>query len=555
MNVTCTICDLQRALAFIGQGIVGKSAILDTVLRVLLSTEDNRLWLSMGSTQLTSTCYIEAQVKEPGSISVPLQALSEFARQGEDRAETGIRIEKETCSLSSEQRSSVEEDLAVTLVRDRRRVTIGGTIAPFCPQHARPEGAELYTLPARLFSEMIAQVVFAASTDEHAPARDQIFRNVWVHLPSDETLTLAASDQSQLALRKVRLPGAVVPHGTLQVPAEAFATLAATLAATAGKRDESKVQIVPEVEQRRLRFLLPQGELVLRLAETDLLLGRYHAPFAPFEKLIPSALPARCATRIVVSTGELRTALKSASGLVRCAQKTGENGQEQLYLEIYRKRDGQVTAASVPVVTWKGMRADTFWFSAGYLKQALSCPGSATLAALELGKRATLPVVVMRWIDGKTTSKDYAYAFAVLDPYLALLETRAHHALSPVAQQLADALPQRMAQRGEWFKHRYLRDAVLREIIRILDIGLPPLQDDVAHIAASSRTSKLLSQELLEKLSFVKKREHERRLASVSELIAILAFAEGGYEVPGFGMRIEAAGVQGAFLALKEIGV
>lgn len=552
MNVTCTTHDLQRTLAFISRGIVGRSPILDSLLHVLLSAEDDRLWLSVGSAQLTCTCHIEAQVEEPGSISVSLQALSAFVKLGEDRAEAGAGNEEEACSLSSGHLSPVEENLAVTLVRGRQRVTLMGALAPRHPGCKRSEKTESYALPVSLLSTMIDQVVFAASDDEHVPVRDQVFRNVWAHLPGDETLALAASDRSHLALRKVKLPGAVSPHGTLQVPAEAFATLAALLAAIAGESSESKVQIVPEVEQRQLRFLLPQAELVLRFAETDLLLERYYAPFTPFDTLIPSALPARCATRIVVPTGKLKTALKSASWLVRCAQKTGENGQEQLYLEIYRKRDGQVTPASVPVGTWKGMRADPFWFSASFLKQVLACPGAAALVALELGKRATSPIVV-RWTDGKKTSKDHAYAFAVLDPYLALLETRAHHVLSPVAQQLAAALPQRMAERGEWATHRYLRDSVIREIIRILDIGLPPLRDDVARIAASSRTSKLLSQEQMEKLSFVKKREHERHLASVSELIAILAFADGGYEVPGFGMHLEAARVQGAFFAMKEI--
>ena len=76
MNITCTIHDLRRALTLVSQGIVGMSAILDTLLRVRLTAGDGRLHLSVGCATLHSTYSIDAQVKEPGSVYVLLPALS-----------------------------------------------------------------------------------------------------------------------------------------------------------------------------------------------------------------------------------------------------------------------------------------------------------------------------------------------------------------------------------------------------------------------------------------------------------------------------------------------
>ena len=137
------------------------------------------------------------------------------------------------CEFGSKEISPLEETLSVTLVRGHHTRTVSCTLASFHPRYSSLGEAGSFVLSARLFSEVIAQVVFAACTDESVPVGGRVFLNVWLRLPGDETLTLAAADQSQLALRKVKAPGAVVPHATLQIPAAALAALAVLLTAAA----------------------------------------------------------------------------------------------------------------------------------------------------------------------------------------------------------------------------------------------------------------------------------------------------------------------------------
>src|SRR5579859_210661 len=140
-----------------------------------MATDDNRLRLSATNLEIGITCWVPAQVAEEGSVTVPARLLTDFVGglpQG--TVEMSLPAGSYTLSVKS----------------NRNAANIKGMDAgefPTIPSADSDDPPVL--LDASTLKEMIAQVAFAAATDEARP----IFTGVLAQVAEDK-ITLAAAD-------------------------------------------------------------------------------------------------------------------------------------------------------------------------------------------------------------------------------------------------------------------------------------------------------------------------------------------------------------------------
>jgi DNA polymerase-3 subunit beta len=189
MHITCQRRDLYRALRLLSHAISTRSTlpILQNVLIEAPGTD--RLRLAATNLQIGIVCSIEALVEQDGSITVPALPLLAFLREPSD-AERATLVTEDAPLLKDQARTfMLVDDLVAFPCMDA---------AGFPPVKSPAESVLTVGCPARLLSEAVAQVAFAASPD----TSDSTLSNVWLQVDG-KIATFAASNGLRCALRMV----------------------------------------------------------------------------------------------------------------------------------------------------------------------------------------------------------------------------------------------------------------------------------------------------------------------------------------------------------------
>ena len=142
--------------------------------------------------------------------------------------------------------------------------------------------------PARLLSEVVAQVAFAALPD----TRDTILSNVWLQLDG-KTAAFAASNGSRCALRTVLGTDSQARGELLLVPARSLAAIARLLP----RQGEVQMEVAPHKGLLCVRS--DDREFIVRLidphvrpiaGEDPVAQHSWHGKSRPFEQYIPKSL-------------------------------------------------------------------------------------------------------------------------------------------------------------------------------------------------------------------------------------------------------------------------
>ena len=274
MKVVCLQENLAQGLARVNRAVATRGT-LPVLANVLLKTEANQLQLCATNLEIGIVSWVGAKVEEDGAITVPARLLVGFV----DSLPPGrveMRLENRT------------KTLCLDCGQHQARIKgIDATEFPLMPE-IREEQRTL-RLDAKRLQEMIAQVVFAAATDESRP----VLTGVLMQL-EPAALTLVASDGFRLSLRRTDLDAAVGESQEVIVPAKTLQELYRLLA------DQSVVEMTVAPERKQVFFHTKRADVISQLVE-----GRFpdHQRF----------LPKRYSTRTVVD----RTALKDAVRLAR----------------------------------------------------------------------------------------------------------------------------------------------------------------------------------------------------------------------------------------------
>ena len=288
--------NLKRGLGIVGRAVATRST-LPITQNVLLSTDRSMLKLSATNLEIGITTWVGAMVEEEGAITVPARLLSDFVDS----------LPAERIDLNVTQRPK-----AVQLTCARSEATINGTDAEEFPPIPTVEEGLSAKLDVRKLRTAIAQVAFAAATEESRP----VLTGVKLEMEGDE-FTMAAADGFRLAVHKEKLVEPVAEAASVIVPARTLNEISRFL----GDQDEPVEMMMSSAKGQAL-FQLKSIEVVSQLIQ---------GAFPNYGQLIPQSFQ----TRAVFDLQEFQRAARTASifardgsGIVRLQLVPGSEGEQ-----------------------------------------------------------------------------------------------------------------------------------------------------------------------------------------------------------------------------------
>src|SRR5438034_11075012 len=293
VKITCKQQDLSRGLTTVSHAVSNRST-LPILANILLATDNDRLKLSATNLEIGINCWVDCQIHEEGSTTVPAKLFTDFVNSlSQTTVDITVPEDSNKMNIKSEDSSS----------------NIKGMDASEFPLIPSAEGGEPpVILEASTLKEMIDEVVIAASEDESRP----VFTGVLVQV-GNEQVTFAAADAFRLAVRSTPLPGDDTVHGDILIPARTLKELARILPS------EGAVQMIVTPNRSQVLFHTQNLDLVSRLID---------GTFPNFRQIIPK----EHSTRAVVETKQFAEAIKRAalfardsSNITRVKINPGEN--------------------------------------------------------------------------------------------------------------------------------------------------------------------------------------------------------------------------------------
>jgi DNA polymerase-3 subunit beta len=293
VKITCKQQDLSRGLSAVSHAVSSRST-LPILSNILLATDHDRLKLSATNLEIGINCWVDAQIHEEGTTTVPAKLLTDFV-SSLPQAPVDITVAEGSNTLNVKSQSN--------------NANVKGMDASEFPLIPSAEGGEPpVVLDAVLLKEMIAEVAFAAADDDSRP----VFTGVLVQV-GDEKITFAAADAFRLAVRVAPLPGDDHPRGDILIPARTLTELARILPA------EGPVEMIVTPNRSQVLFHTAQLDLVSRLID---------GTFPNFRQIIPK----EHTTRAVLETKQFAESVKRAalfardsSNITRIKINPGEN--------------------------------------------------------------------------------------------------------------------------------------------------------------------------------------------------------------------------------------
>ncbi len=278
MKVSCLQENLARGLSIVGRAVSPRSTF-PILSHILLTTDEGRLRLSATNQEIGIHCWIGARVEKEGTIAVPGRTIIDLVN-----ALPPDRVDME----------GVVRTMTLNLRCGRSEANIKGMDAVDFPPIPVPEGEGGILLDPEILRTGIAQVAFAAATDEARP----ILTGVLVRFQEDR-LTLAAADGYRLSVRTTTLPEPVGEPFSVIVPARAMTELGRLCA-----DQEEPVLITTTPDQNRILFQLKDVVFTSQLTPGN---------FPDYQQIIPRERK----TRTVVGTADLLKACRTAQIFAR----------------------------------------------------------------------------------------------------------------------------------------------------------------------------------------------------------------------------------------------
>ncbi len=278
VKITCKQQDLSRGLSVVSHAVSNRST-LPILANILLATDHGRLKLSATNLEIGINCWIDAEVHEEGTTTVPAKLITDFVGSL-PQASVDLIVPEDTHTINVKSL--------------RSSANIKGMDPSEFPLIPSAEGGETpVNLEASLLKEMISQVAFAAADDDSRP----VFTGVHVEV-NNEKLTFAAADAFRLAVRTSPLPGDNEERGNILIPARTLTELARILPS------EGRVQMIVTPNRSQVLFHTENIDLVSRLIE---------GTFPNYRSIIPKEYT----TRAVIETKEFAAAVKSVTPFAR----------------------------------------------------------------------------------------------------------------------------------------------------------------------------------------------------------------------------------------------
>ncbi len=258
MKISVMQENLARGLGIVSRA-VSTRASLPVLANVLLKTSDSGVKLTATNLEIGINCWVPGKIGEEGEITVPAKLLTDLVASLPNQ-----RIDLE---LSARDRT-----LKVTCGGSRS--SIKGIDADEFPVVAAIGDEPATTVEARLLREALAEVVFAAASDESRPILTGVLTRF-----QGSAMTLAAADNYRIAVRSLTLSRPVSPEMSIVVPARSYAELIRILPDA-----DAQIEITVTPNKSQVLFHVEGIDLVSRLIEGQ---------FPNYEPVIPQSHSSR----------------------------------------------------------------------------------------------------------------------------------------------------------------------------------------------------------------------------------------------------------------------
>jgi DNA polymerase-3 subunit beta len=278
MKVSVMQESLSRGLGIVSRAVSPRST-LPVLSNVLIASDEGRLRLSATNLELGITCWIGAKIEEEGSTTVPARTFADLVGT--------LPAEQVALSLNTTNQT-------LNVHCGPSNTDIKCIDAQEFPPLPVPDLEGAIQLNVANFKDMIAQVVFAASTDEARPVLMGVLMTV-----ENETLTMASADGFRLSVRKGTLSQPVPAPVSAIIPARALGELARV----ASDGNEMISMVLPK----------GRGQVVFRMKEMEVVSQLIDGTFPDYQQIIPRAYK----SRTILSTPALLKACKQAEIFAR----------------------------------------------------------------------------------------------------------------------------------------------------------------------------------------------------------------------------------------------
>jgi len=258
---------------------------LPILANILLKTEKGRLKLSATDLEMGVNIWVGGKIEKEGEITISAKTVNEFVASLPPE-KVNLELKENNLIVSSTFSKSVFPTIAA---------------ADFPKIPGFPKKTAL-SMSLSLFSQSVAQVAFAAATDEGRPVLTGVLLK-----PKDKGFSLVATDGYRLSVKKVGSGKWEAGSGII-IPAKALIEASRVKGGEGEKEGKEKkdgtLQIGLTEKQNQVVFALPDLELSSRLIEGE---------FPDFEKIIPTETK----TTIIFDREEFLRAVRIASIFAR----------------------------------------------------------------------------------------------------------------------------------------------------------------------------------------------------------------------------------------------
>jgi DNA polymerase-3 subunit beta len=300
MKVSVLQENLAKGLSIVGRAVATKST-LPVLGNILLSTDKSRLKLSATNLEIGINCWVGAKIEDEGAITVPARLLGEYVSNLPNER-IDIELTLRTHSLS--------------LICARVKTNIKGIDSEEFPLIPVVTDQPTLVIASGLLKEMIAQVAFAAATEESRPVLAGVLASFD---GAAGTFTLAAADGFRLSVRSAALPNNAAGKLDVIIPARTLLEVARILASIE-TANEGQVEITVTPNKSQVLFHMNDVDVVSRLIEGQ---------FPNYPQIVPKTTK----TKTLLNTADFLRSTRRASifardsaNVIRLAILPGDEG-------------------------------------------------------------------------------------------------------------------------------------------------------------------------------------------------------------------------------------
>jgi len=253
------------------QNVVSAKGSLQILSNALLHVENNQLCITTTDLDIAVRCFVECEVAQPGSTTLPIRRLASIIRELD---EGRILVEVN------------EEDVATVQCGSSFFKILGLPMRDFPPVPAT-EGKVCYRIDQGAFREMLRKTSYAASQDETR----RVLNGVLLAF-KDNKLTMVATDGRRLALVEHEIEFPPEAETEMILPTKAVSELMRILG-----------------NDGDLKIYAQKNQIIFELGTTMLSSKLIDGVYPNYRQVIPSG----CDERVTIEREQLLAALRRVS--------------------------------------------------------------------------------------------------------------------------------------------------------------------------------------------------------------------------------------------------